>query len=202
MNLRTVTAPPVEPITLAEAKAHLGIGDEATAAQNAYITGLIQVAREYAEHYTGRALVQRTLELTLPSFSYEIELPRPPLVSVSYVKYLETAGGVLTTVDPAQYQVDTYQEPGVLRPAHNSSGWPAVRGDYNAVQIGYVAGYPLVGSPADYVSNIPAAARQWMKIRVGQWFEFREPIIVGTIIASIPRDHVDGLLDPIKVWNF
>mgnify|MGYP003647048015 CR=1 FL=1 len=203
MTVRVVTAPTVEPLTLAEAKTHLVIDTDVTA-DDTYIAALIQVAREYAENYTRRAFVQRTLELTLPYFDgyqSEIFLPQPPLQSVTSIKYLD-ADGVLTTIAAADYQVDTYSQPGRVKPAYLDS-WPVVtRGDFNAVQIRYIAGYDSLGSPPDYAGNIPKALKQWMLLRVGGLYRDREPVIIGTIVAALPRDYVDGLLDALVVDLF
>lgn len=204
MTVRVVTEPTSEPITLAEAKAHLVIDSDVTA-DDTYISALITMAREYAEAITRRAYVQRTLELLEPSFScYEFKLPYPPLQSVTHVKYLDS-DGVLQTVSAADYQVDIYRQPGRVKPAYLES-WPTVvRGDYNAVQIRYVAGYLPSGSPdsdADYAANIPEKLKMWMKIRIAGFYETRTPIITGTIVTTIPRDYVDGLLDSLMVDLF
>lgn len=201
MTTRVVSPPPVEPITLAEAKLHLR---ETGTEQDAIITSLIVAARQYAENYTRRALVQQTLELLLPCFPWDgvIALPRPSLVSVTSVKYIDT-GGVLTTVDPSEYQVDVYRQPAYIKPAYLYY-WKATRSsDVNAVQVRYVAGYPVgAGSPTDYTVNIPDGIKHWMRVRVAQLYEHREAMIAGTIVANVPRDYVDGLLDPFKVNYF
>lgn len=204
MTVRVVSEPTAEPITLAEAKAHLVIDSDVTA-DDTYISALITMAREYAESLTRRAYVQRTLELLAPSFAcYEFELPQPPLQSVTHVKYLDS-DGVLQTVSSSDYQVNIYREPGVLKPAYLES-WPSlIRGDYNAVQIRYIAGYLPSGSPdsdADYAANIPEKLKQWMKIRIAGFYETRTPIITGTIVNTINRDYVDGLLDSLVVDLF
>lgn len=206
MTVRVVTEPPAEPLTLTEAKRHLVVDSDFTT-DDTYITALIPVARRYAENYTRRAFVQRTLELTLPYFAgYQsvIVLPQPPLISITSVKYLD-ADGVLTTIAAADYQVDTYSMTGRLKPAYLKS-WPVVtRNDFNAVQIRYEAGYSPSGSPAsdlDYAANIPKTLKQWMLVRIAQMYEQRTPIITGTIVATIPRDFVDGLLDELIVDLF
>jgi uncharacterized phiE125 gp8 family phage protein len=210
-NLRVVTHPTCEPVTLAEARAHLLLDDDYVA-QDAYIAVLLAVARRYAEHYTGRAIIQQSLEAQFPYFEYEFELPRPNLMWVSYVKYTNTSG-VLTTVDPSVYQYSLegggYQHsggPGRIKPAYQQT-WPSdVRtSDYNAVLVGYEAGYAPSGSPTSDAfkqAAVPDDIKQWMKMRVQQWFEHRAPIEVGTIVANIPRDFVDGLLDPHKLYYF
>ena len=199
MTTRVVTQPSVEPVSLDEAKLHLRVDDTT---DDSLITALITVARIYAENYTRRSFCQQTLELLLNCFdSNEIILPAPPLISVSSVKYLDL-GGVLTTVDVADYQVDTYREPGRIKPAYLES-WPIItRGDFNAVQIQYVAGYTPIGSPTDYASGVPEPIKQWIKIRVATLYEFREAIVTGTSKAEIHRDFIDGLLDPYVVDLF
>ena len=85
------------------------------------------MAREYAEAITRRAYVQRTLEYTCESFSpYEFELPYPPLQSITSIKYID-ADGVLQTVAASVYQLDTYREPGLVKPAWLQS-WPTIIG--------------------------------------------------------------------------
>jgi uncharacterized phiE125 gp8 family phage protein len=203
MNLRTVTEPICEPVSLAEARLACLIDDDYVA-QDAYISGLITVARQYGEHYTGRSFIERELEATYKCFQNEFELPAPPLVYVKHGKYIDT-DGALQTLDPSVYQVDTYAESGKVKLAYNQT-WPSIRAsDYNAVQWRYVAGYAQAGSPTEAVAlqaAVPASIKQWMKMRVMQWFQFRTPIVVGTIVANIPRDFIDGLLDPYKVYKF
>lgn len=63
----------------------------------------------------------------------------------------------------------------------------------NAVAVRCVVGY---GSTA---STVPAAIRAAMKILIGHWFEHREPVVTGTIVAQMPMS-VDALLWPFKVW--
>lgn len=196
MTVRTIIEPTVEPLSLTEAKLHLR---EDLSVQDTLITSLIVAARQYAELYTGRAFVQRTLELTLSCFEHCIALPFPPLASISSVKYIDT-NGALQMVSASDYQVDTYAEPGLLKPAYGVTGWPSVRSsDFNAVQVRYVAGYAPVGSPTDYASGVPEPVKQWMRVRIAQLYEHREAIVAGTIVAPLPRDFVDGLLDPYRV---
>jgi uncharacterized phiE125 gp8 family phage protein len=201
MTIRVVTAPSAEPVTLAEAKKHLNVDTDFTS-DDAYISGLITMAREYAESITRRAYVQRTLECLEEDFcEYEFELPYPPLQSISSIKYID----VLQTVAASAYQVDVYREPGRVKPAYQQS-WPTIaRAEYNAVRIQYIAGYTPAGSPIsdiDYAANIPAKLKYWMKSRLTVWYEIRMPIITGTQDTEIKRDYVDGLLDSLMVDTF
>lgn len=202
--VRVVTPPAAEPLTLDEAKLHLR---EDGTDQDDLIEALITATRMHAERRCRRSLVQQTLELTLPSFPCDTDvilLPRPPLISVESVKYVDFAGN-LQTVAAADYQVDTYSEPGKVKPVY-LKWWQPTRNDFNAVQVRYIAGYaPQQGSPQplNYLSaNVPEGIKQWMRVRIAQLYEHREAVVVGTIIASLPDSFVDGLLDPFIVSYF
>lgn len=202
MTIRVAVAPAEEPVTLDEVKLHLR---ETETGQDELISALIIAARQYAENYTRRALVTQTLELGLPAFpdAGVIELPRPPLQSLTWVKYIDFNGN-LQTVDPTTYQIDTFREPAQVKPAYLRWWfWYQVRNDFNAVQLRYVAGYPGVGSPADLTSGIPEAIKHWMKVCVAQLYEHREAIVVErATLIDIPRSYIDGLLDPYVVDLF
>lgn len=202
MTIRVITQPTVEPVSTVEMKLHLR---EDLFEQDLLIDALIKAAREYAEAYTGRAFVAQTQELTLDEFPScgEIEIPNPPLQLVEWVKYVD-ADGVVQTVNDSLYQVDPYAEPGKIKPAYGEV-WPSTRsGEYNAVQVRFTCGYPEIGSPTgvDPTNNVPEGIKHWMKVRVAQLYEHREAIVTGTIVAQIPRDFVDGLLDPYRVRRY
>lgn len=201
MSVRVITPPAVEPVTLAEVKLFLR---ESATDQDAIITALIISARQYAENYCRRALVYQELELCLPAYPSDsiITLPRPPLQSVRWVKYIN-AVGVLTTVDPSEYQVNTADEPGQIRPTWQNF-WKVTRyTDWNAVQVRYYAGYAGVGSPDDYAAGVPASIKHWMKVRIAQLYEHREAVVIerGSLL-QIPQDYIDGILDPFKTGWF
>jgi hypothetical protein len=69
MTLQLVTTPPVEPLTVAEARARLNIGSELT---DAVISALISAGRQMidgADGWLGRALITQTWDLVLDHFS-------------------------------------------------------------------------------------------------------------------------------------
>lgn len=63
-TLERVSGPELEPVTLAEMKLHLREFTSVTA-NDATINALIVAAREWAEDYTGRALIDQTWRLTI-----------------------------------------------------------------------------------------------------------------------------------------
>ncbi len=126
-------------------------------------------------------LVRRYATQQFPPNSYSLEsflirglsdiggpiyLPRPPLQSVASLKYIDT-NGVLQTLDPALYVVDTNGEPGRIVPAYNTF-WPSTRPIANAVQINFIAGYGA--APA----SVPRRMMTAMKFLVAHWYEHRE----------------------------
>ena len=84
-SLSRTTEAVIEPVTLAEAKAHLrvDISDDDT-----YISALIKGAREWVEDYLDCSLITQQFTVRMDNFPTEIELPRPPMV----------ASGTATTV--------------------------------------------------------------------------------------------------------
>lgn len=187
MSLKLITAPIAEPITLDDAKAHLRVtGSD----DDAYITALIVAARQGAEHVTGRTLMAQTLELALDGFDDVIKLPRPPLTSITSVKYLDESGS-LTTMDAIAYLLDDHSEQARLLPAYGTS-WPATRTQANAVLIRYVAGYASA-------ATVPQEIKNWMLLRIGMLYENRESVVPGISIAELP--FVDRLLDASRLWG-
>lgn len=184
-----INAPSVEPVTLAEAKAHLCV---IHADDDALIEAYIAAAREDAEHRLGRLLVTQTWELALGAFPSVIVMP-VPVASVTSIKYIDTAG-VEQTLDAATYQVDTAALPGVIAPAYGAA-WPSTRDQYNAVKVRYTAGYGADGAA------VPASIKAWIKLRVGALYENRESAVAGQPIQQAPRDFADGLLDRHKVYS-
>lgn len=189
MPAKLITAPAVEPVTVAEARAHLYVThtDDDT-----LIGAFIAAARQDCEHRIQRALVTQTWERTLDSFPAAISLPMAPLASVTSVKYIDGDGNEQTLAASAYY-VDTDSEPGQVLPAYGAS-WPTVRDLPNAVRVRYVAGYGADGS------FVPAALKQWILLRVGALYENRESAVTSQPIQAAPREFADGLLDRFKLY--
>ena len=177
MGLTLTTAPAAEPVTLVEAKAHLKVEVDA---DDTLISALVEAARQHAERFLNRQLVTATWKLTLDRWpeGTTVRLPRPPLSTITSVKYIDTAGDQ-QTLDAASYTVDAESEPGRVVPAYGVS-WPAVRSIINAIEISYTAGY----GDADAV---PQAIKQAILFLVGHWYEHREEVVDGTSPCELPQ---------------
>lgn len=173
--LRIDTAPASEPVTLAEAKAHLRVD---SSDEDALIGNLVKAAREYCELFTRRSFITTTWKLTLDKFPDTVELARSPAQSVTSIKYIDD-DGVQQTFASASYLVDAESEPGRVTPVYGGS-WPSARSQMNAVEVTFKAGY------GDAAASVPQSAKQAILMLVGHWFENRETTITGTIIAQVP----------------
>lgn len=165
MPTKIITEPGVEPVTLADAKQYLRVSGTD---EDALILRLIATARRRAEKLTWRALCTQTIDYVLDEFHCRvIELPAPPLQSVTHVKYFDL-NGTEQTMDSSLYQVDTISEPGRIAPAYLQV-WPSTRDQMNAVTVRMVCGY---GGTAQVPPDIANA----VLLMVGHYYEHREEV--------------------------
>lgn len=154
-SLKRLTAPAVEPVTLAEAKAHIRVD---TSTDDTLISGYITTAREWTEDYIDRALVTQRLVMRLDTFPAEIELPRPPMVASGtatavIVTYVTGEAGGTATLSASSYRVDRDSTPGIIRNLYGGT-WPSHLIDQNSVSVTWFAGY---GAAADVPQRVKSA---------------------------------------------
>ncbi|MBN4069789.1 MAG: hypothetical protein COA82_11050 [Alkaliphilus sp.] len=188
MKLRIITQPIVEPITLAEAKAHCRID---FIEDDELISGLISAARNYVEERTRRTLPLTTWELALDEVKGDIEIPRPPLVSINSITF-EDSSGVVVTIPTADYVVDDISEPAIVRHKKNwGKGWGFNNGAViNAIRVNFTAGYTL----------IPKTLKQAILMLIAHYYENREPTAEGRNSGQIPH-AVDALISLSRVYR-
>lgn len=182
MALKLIIAPAVEPVTLAQAKAHLRV---TTDEDDALIVRLIIAARMRAEATTWRRLCTQTVDYVRDRAPCGVlELPCPPVQSITDVKYIDDAG-VERTLSALLYQVDVISEPARIKPAYGES-WPSVREQLNAFTVRMVCGY---GGSAQVPSDIQSA----LLLMIGHYYEHREEV---SDFQKFPLPSaVDALLD-------
>jgi uncharacterized phiE125 gp8 family phage protein len=190
MNTIRITDATVEPLTLAQAKTHLR-ETLSNVDNDAYITSLITTARQAAENEIHRSLLQTTWLLTLDAFPAKFELQRPPLISVDWVKYIDTDGD-LQTMDAADYLVTAGKEPGEIAPVYGTS-WPASRCQAGAITVQFKAGY---GTTAD---KVPGPIVQWIKLAIGELYANRS---ASAQKPALPQDFAAALLDGYRFERF
>jgi len=148
----TMTVPPAEtPISLGEVKDRLHLDDND---EDLKLLAYIQAATAYAQEYTWSQLVSATyVERFDCGFPCIIVPQKAPLVSVTTLAYVDSAGSTQTLTANTDYLVDAYSRPGRIYQAYNQY-WPSTRGFKQDVTLTYVAGY---GTPADVPDEIREA---------------------------------------------
>ncbi len=157
-GLQLVTAPTVEPVSIAELKATIRVDDDIIDDDAILIANLYAV-RTILEEHLDRALITQTWRMFLdvppagelpwwdgvregadiPRINRAIILPKAPLQSVSSINSYNDADAA-TLFAAANYFVDNVSDPGriVLR---TSATWPTIERVANGLEINFVAGY-------------------------------------------------------------
>ena len=172
-SISVVTQPATEPLSMAEIKANLAIDDDA---YDVVLTSLRARAREYCEKVQRRAFVTQTLDVTYNLPVTRLILPRPPLQSVTSIKYLDT-DGVEQTLDAAYYRV-TGTDPALITLAEGYN-WPSVQPVEEPVTVRIVAGY-------GDASAVPETTKGAMLALIGHWMENREAALAGQTVTEVP----------------
>jgi len=185
----SLTVPSTDrPVSLASAKLHLRVGDGEE--EDFLIRALIAAATEYVENFTGRALISQTWIEYFDAFPACISLKKSPAVSVTSIKYLDSAGDE-QTLPAADYTVDVITEKSRIAPVYGSS-WPSTYGEFNSVYVEYVAGY------GDTEDDVPHSIRAALLLLIGHLYENRE-VSIPTALNELPFGF-DALLTPYRLW--
>ena len=114
----------------------------------------------------------------------------PPVLSVTSIKYLDTAG-VQQTLDSSLYLVDTVAC--CVVPAYGQS-WPSLYPVSQPVTVRISCGY---GATA---ASVPGTIKSAMLLLIAHWYENREAAQGSSMaVTSIPIG-VDALLAPYR-WD-
>jgi uncharacterized phiE125 gp8 family phage protein len=190
-NPELSAVPGAEPVLLEDVKAHLRVKHTG---EDPLIQRQIRLAREYVEAVSHRQLIEATWILYLDAFPAIIRPPLPPLSSVTTLKYYDLDNTITALTENTDFTVDYKSEPARIEPEYNLS-WPSTRDRFNAVELTYVAGYGAAGT------DVPEPYIQAIHLLVANWYENREPIIVGAMGSEMAKSVNDLLLlDPI--WKF
>ena len=187
MKSKVTTAPSVEPVTLAEVKAHLRLGNNIS--EDALLTQLITDARDIAERYTGRKFITQTLT-GYASQSYGGDEPFWDGVRVGSIDHLNTwtreislgwgnAQSVTSfeTVDKdnteiayasTNYYLDNFDDDAIpaIKLNNDADGFGVLRYE-NSLKIVWVAGY------GDSSTDVPAGIRRGILQLVGHTYANR-----------------------------
>jgi uncharacterized phiE125 gp8 family phage protein len=161
MTLFRTVEPAIEPVTLAEAKAHLRIDGTA---DDDLLAGLIRAARQEVEQATGTALLEQNWRLALdclPANGTSLLKVHPLREILSITLY--GSEGEASVLAPANYQVDALSRPARV---HLDTAPPALRA-MNGVEIDFSAGFGESGA------DVPDLLKRAILLLVAHWYEFR-----------------------------
>jgi uncharacterized phiE125 gp8 family phage protein len=188
MPLILTSGPAAEPVTPAEAKAHLRV-DGAT--EDTLIASLIVTSRLHVEAAAGLALVTQGWSWYIDAWPSRpaLKLPLRPIQSIAAVRLYDEAGAA-TALDPATYFLDGAAAPPRLV-RHGALPWPKPGRIANGIEIAFTAGF----GPA--AADVPPPIRHAILLLVAHWYEHRSPLEPGAQPEPLP-DMVAELLAPYR----
>ena len=186
MGLVLTAAPAVEPISVAEAKAHLRIDHDD---EDALIGSLIVTSRLHIETALSLAMITQGWSWRIDDWPEHgaLTLPVFPVQSVESISLIGP-DGTDVSVDTDGFRIEATGSRSRLLPV--SQRWPA-SGAAQGIEITFAAGFGDAGE------DVPAPIRQALLMLVAHWYEQREPVAFGTAATRIP-DTVSELLAPYR----
>ena len=179
-----VTAPASEPVSLAEAKAHLCVvhGDD-----DQLIASLITAARRLVEVRTGLCLIAQEWLCLRDGWPEDgvIELPATPLLAVEEIGVFGE-DDTKAVIDPAHYIVDAPSRPPRVM-LRGSRLWPRPGRAVNGIGIRITAGF----GPQD--ADVPQPLRRAVLLLVAHFFAQRGEEAGGGLPVGL-----DALLAPYR----
>jgi uncharacterized phiE125 gp8 family phage protein len=158
------TPPAVEPVSLAEAKAHLRVGH---ADEDALISTLITAARWHIEAATGLRLISQGWSVFADDWPEDglLELPLFPVIAINDLK-VYGEDDVAAVIDPAHYLADRASRPPrlMLRPGRSR---PRPGRRLNGIEILLTAGFGTA------VADVPMPLREAMLKLIAHWYAHR-----------------------------
>ncbi|HVZ05134.1 head-tail connector protein [Hyphomicrobium sp.] len=187
MHLVMTSPPAAEPVTVADAKAHMRIDGDA---EDVLIGSLLLTSRLHIETALSLALITQSWTLMLDCWpdARQLDLPLAPLSSVREVR-VKDASGNATVVPEQNYLVDIASRPPRL--VWNNCTPPLPGAPANGIEIDLSAGF---GDDAD---SVPAPLKHAILMLTAHWYEHRDPQEIGGEGARIP-DAIGDLINPFR----
>lgn len=211
-TVTVVTPAPVEPVDLETVKQQARI-DITT--DDAFIeTVIIKAARDRAQQYLRRCLIDTVVDFTFDGFPWyrmdqAFHLPWGPVKSILSISYRDSNDSV-TTLGAGLYRLESNNEPARLVPSY-SNLWPNTSGGIGAVTIRAVLGYPHIAgnthppgspapTPAQYRANIPPSIIHAILMDCAHLYNNREAVgeVMGGSMVTTPLGW-EPLLDQYRI---
>ena len=187
MSSLLLTAPAVEPLSLAEAKAFLRVetGDD-----DDVIGALIAGSRIHIEAQTRRALITQSWRICVDSWPDDGRLPilPAPLQTLTAAR-VYNFDNVAQTLDTGAFVLDKGASALIFAP------WalPAPGRVAAGIELDVTVGY------GDAAIDVPEALRQAIRLLVAHWYENRGLVAAGTTVV-LPST-VAALLAPYRMLS-
>lgn len=161
MTLIRTVAPTVEPVTMAEVKAHMRLDH---ASEDELLASLIRAAREEVERATGLALIDQDWRLVLDEWPANgtVSIALHPVKTITSVTAYGSEGEA-SLIDPATYHADMVSRPARL----HFEGVPKALRAMNGIEVDFKAGFGEAGT------DVPDLLRRSILLLVAHWYEFR-----------------------------
>ena len=183
-----LSGPAVEPITLAEAKAHLRVD---SSGEDSLIQSLIMASRLHIEAALDLALITQ-------SWRHQRDVWPPSRVLILPLRPVQSVTAVTLHDDDAtsrSLDIDSFVLDGFANPARlvwrGPGAVPAAGMVANGIEIDFVAGH------GNAPSDVPPPIRQALLLLIAHWYEHREPVEIGATATTIPAG-VSELLMPYR----
>ena len=186
MTIAELLPPAVEPVTLAEMKAHLRLD---TNDEDTLLAALIRTAREHLEAETGLCLIVRPLRLYLDDWpeGKVIQIARGPVQTVEAITVYDEAGAPVD-VGAAGYVLD-----GAARPARLIlPEWPATARAMNGIEIDFSAGFGESGA------DVPDSLKRALLLHVAAMYELRGVLSLEDQPGAVPQGY-ERLVAPYRL---
>lgn len=172
MPLKVETPATAAPVDLAELKAHLNL--EGVDRFDGFLELCISASRGPAEYELGLTLVEKELAWTIGQWKQKVELPRPPLKSLTKVEYrADDASGTWTEVDASNYEVNSDASPGFVKFSSDYDAPDTYEDEEYPWRFTYSAGYGA-GPEA-----VPVEIRLMLMNAIGTQFMKRESTVIS-----------------------
>lgn len=174
-------APAAEPLTTADAKAHIRVDHTD---DDAMIGSIAAAARAHVEARTATRLYTQTVSFKTDDWADMANLPICPVQSISSISYVDIAGDVITLPTTVyETRLDLLEPSIVLK---YSQAWPTIRMG-SLITVTAVVGYGAAGAqPPEVIHAI--------KLLVGDMYAQRETFFNGPATAVPMAAAVDALL--------
>lgn len=182
---RTVE-PATLPVTLDEFKLHarIDIDDD-----DDLCMSMIEAATNQCEIEAERALITQTWRASYCQMAITLSIPRPPLVSITSVEYLDRNED-WQTVDPSRYYLHSDGEPSWIqfKPTYS---FPSLSDSDLPLRVTFVAGYGAA-------SAVPENAKRAICILAAHYYENRQIVSMSQAPLPIQRTF-RSLVNSIRV---